>query len=86
MRAFIGINILMGIQKMPSLDMYWSSDKFFRHAGVTGTMTCNRFRKIHQYFHAADRASEPQRGEPGYDKLFKVRPVIDAVSGTFRDY
>ncbi|KAH3845274.1 hypothetical protein DPMN_087549 [Dreissena polymorpha] len=29
MRAFLGINILMGIVQMPTTDMYWSRDMFF---------------------------------------------------------
>ncbi|XP_060571268.1 piggyBac transposable element-derived protein 4-like [Ruditapes philippinarum] len=47
-------------------------------------MTCNRFQKITQYFHASDRAAEPRRGHQGYDKLYKVREVITAVSEAFR--
>jgi len=48
-------------------------------------MTCSRFHKLAQYFHAADRAAEPARGHPAYDRLFKVRPVIDVIGGTCRD-
>lgn len=86
MRAFLGINILMGINQLPSLDLYWSSERLFGNAGVSGIMTCNRFRKILQYFHTADRASEPQRGDPGYDRLYKVRPVMDVISDTFSQH
>ncbi|KAH3734861.1 hypothetical protein DPMN_041311 [Dreissena polymorpha] len=40
-------------------------------------MTCNRFQKLVQYFHVAERSTESGRGEQGYDPLFKVRPVME---------
>ena len=83
MRAFLGINILMGINQMPEADMFWSTNQFLGNSGVTNTMTCNRFQKILQYFHTADRASEPRRDHPEYDRLVKVRPIINILSETF---
>lgn len=62
MRAFLGINILMGINQLPEVDMYWSSDPYIGNQGLQQAMTCNRFQKISQYFHASDRAAEPRRG------------------------
>ncbi|XP_052775666.1 piggyBac transposable element-derived protein 4-like isoform X1 [Mya arenaria] len=47
-------------------------------------MTCNRFQKLDQYFHVSDRASEPRCGDPGYDRLFKVREVMTAVMDCFK--
>ncbi|WAR27304.1 PGBD4-like protein [Mya arenaria] len=86
MRAFLGINILMGISQLPHTEMYWSTNPFFGNAGVQRVMTCNRFQKISQYFHASDRSAEVGRGLPGYDKLYKVRSVMDVLLGTFRRY
>ncbi|XP_052283877.1 piggyBac transposable element-derived protein 4-like [Dreissena polymorpha] len=85
MRAFLAINILMEINQLPNAEMFWSSNPFINNAGITNTMKCNRFQKLVQYFHVADRSTEPGRGEPGYDKLFKVRPVMESVSRTFQD-
>ncbi|XP_052277135.1 piggyBac transposable element-derived protein 4-like [Dreissena polymorpha] len=65
--------------------MFWSSNPFINNADITNTMKCNRFQKLVQYFHVADWSTEPGRGEPGYDKLFKVRPVMESVSRTFQD-
>lgn len=83
MRAFLGINILMGICQMPEADMFWSSNNLLGNVGVQNIMTCNRFQKILQYFHVSDRSAEPRRGDEGYDRLYKVRNVIDRVSETF---
>lgn len=68
-----------------SAEMYWSGDNYIGNSGVQGTMTCNRFQKLTQYFHVADRAAEPAHGQPGYDKLYKVRPVIEHVTQSFAE-
>ncbi|XP_052212078.1 piggyBac transposable element-derived protein 4-like [Dreissena polymorpha] len=65
--------------------MFWSSNPFINNADITNTMKCNRFQKLVQYFHVADWSTEPGRGEPGYDKLFKLRPVMESVSRTLQD-
>ena len=84
MRAFLALNILMGINKLPRVELYWSSDKFIGNVGVSNVMTCNRFKKILQYFHVSDRNGEPAQGSPNYDRLYKVQQVIDVVSDTCR--
>ena len=72
MRAFIGMNIYMGIFPSPNVRMYWSKDVFVGNKGFSDVMTCNRYGKLNSYFHVSDRETEPQRGSPNYDRLFKV--------------
>ena len=85
MRAFVGINILMGINQMPEYDMYWSSNTFLGNIGIQNVMTCNRFQKLCQCFHVSDRVLEPPRASPNSDRLHKIRPIIDHVSRTFME-
>ena len=40
-------------------------------------MSRNRFEKLSQYFHVNNNANQVPREDPAYDKLFKVRPVIN---------
>ena len=42
-------------------------------------MSINRFEKIRQYFHSNDNSKNVQSSYPNYDKLYKVRPVVDSV-------
>ena len=63
--------------------MYWSRNKFIGSLGIQDVMVCNRFQKLGQCFHVPDRQTEPTRGHPDYDRLFKVRPIIDHVAKTF---
>ena len=63
--------------------MYWLRNKFIGNLGIQDVMVCNRFQKLGQCFHVPDRQTEPTRGHPDYDRLFKVRPIIDHVAKTF---
>uniref|UniRef100_A0A3Q2GQU9 Si:ch211-130m23.5 n=1 Tax=Cyprinodon variegatus TaxID=28743 RepID=A0A3Q2GQU9_CYPVA len=85
MKAYVGLNILMGINQLPDTDMYWASDIFIGNAGFKKTMTARRFEKLTQYLQLCDRESEPVRGERGYDGLFKIRPLLDMVENTMWD-
>ena len=49
-------------------------------------MTEKRFEKIMQYFHCLDRSSEPPRGSPNYDLLFKTRKFITPLSLSYRQF
>ncbi len=42
-------------------------------------MSVNRFDKLKQSLHFNDNSNVKPRGDPGHDKLFKVRPMIDSV-------
>lgn len=82
MRAYVGLNVLMGINQLPDYGMYWASDIFIGNAGFKKTMTARRFEKLNQNLHLCDRLSEPTKGELGYDGLYKIRPLLDIVGST----
>ena len=42
-------------------------------------MSINRFEKIRQYFHCHDNSKNVKSSDPSYDKLYKVRQVVDSV-------
>ena len=46
LKAFIAINIIMGMARLPNLALYWSCDEFFGNQGIKKTMTKNRFEEI----------------------------------------
>ena len=78
--AFIGINIAMGVVSLPSIDNYWSTSPILTHPWFRTIMSRNRFREILRYIHVADNSSALDRSDPAYDKLWKVRPLLDIVS------
>ncbi|XP_015215521.2 piggyBac transposable element-derived protein 4-like [Lepisosteus oculatus] len=79
MQAYIGLNVLMGINQLPDYGMYWATDIFIGNAGFKKTMTARRFEKLNQNIHLCDREAEPARGQPGYDGLYKIRPLLEVV-------
>ena len=79
LKAFIGINIIMGIVRLPNYALYWSNDEFFGNQGIKRVMTKNRFEELSCYLHFSDSSKEPARGDRDYDRLYKVRTVLDYV-------
>ena len=69
----------MGINNLPRIAMYWSTDPFIGNRGIQEVMIKNRFEEITQYLHFADSDSEPRRGEANFDRLFKIRPIMNCV-------
>ena len=70
---------MMGINTLPQLAMYWNKNPFIGNAGIQSVMTKNRFEQLCQYLHFSDTTKEPKRGEPNYDRLFKILPVLKDV-------
>ena len=71
--------ILMGIVKSLQLDLYWSTRHPLICVGFSVIMPRIRFEQM--VFPSLDHAVP--RGQPGYDKLFKVRKLLDLVSAQF---
>lgn len=84
MRAFVTLNMLFGIKALPETRLYWSKDPFLGMPTVQKIMPRNRFEKICQYLHLNKRENRLPWEAPNYDKLFKVRPLLEAVSVNFR--
>lgn len=81
--TFFGFSILMGIVHMPAVEDYWKLDPYFHYAPIADRISRNRFREITRYLHFADNSQLTPRGQPGYDHLGKVRPVIDHFQKVF---
>ena len=84
--AFIGLNVAMGMVRLPRLHDYWSTKPMFRMPWFSAIMSRDRFFKISRYLHLVDSSKQQKRGEMGYDPLYKVRPLVDKVRNTFDKY
>ena len=84
MSAYLGLLILFGLSQSARTRDYWSSDPFLGNNCVKKIMTEKRFEKITKYFHCLDRSSEPLRGNPNYDPLFKTRKFITSLSLSYQ--
>lgn len=61
------------------MDDYWSTDPVLSHSWFHIVMSRNRFRQILRYIHVADNSTSPKRTDSDYDKLWKIRPLIDVL-------
>lgn len=82
-RAFLGINLLMGIKRMPSYKDYWSSCPELHDSFISSIMTVKRFGWLLGNIHINDNSLIPDRSSPNFDKLYKVRPLLEHLSNKF---
>ena len=83
MKAFLGFLVLMGIQKLPDLYDYWSTDEVLHSFAMASRISRKRFLDLRRFLHFVDNDTVAARGEDGYDRLAKVRQVITAVKDSF---
>ncbi|XP_031338816.1 piggyBac transposable element-derived protein 4-like [Photinus pyralis] len=83
--TFLGINMLMGIKKSPSYKDYWSTAPDLNDAFICSLMNLKRFSWLLSHLHINDNSLMPPRASLNFDKLFKIRPMIDALSATFEN-
>lgn len=83
-KSFVGMLIAMGLHDLPRTELYWSSDRLFRVTPIAHIMPVKRFKKIRQAIHVNDNTAAPKRGDPNYDKLYKLRPLIDRINERFQ--
>ena len=84
LKAFLGFRILMGINSLPALKDYWKRDPAFHYAPIADRITRDRFLEISRYLHFVDNDTLPQRDSPSFDRLGKVRPLLDHFSEKFK--
>lgn len=82
-KAFLGVNMLMSLKKMPSYKDYWSSREEIRDYFISSVLSRDRFSWLLSNIHINDNSVQPKRGEPNYDKLYKIRPLLSKLTETF---
>jgi hypothetical protein len=75
--AFIGVHIFMGIDRLPSTHMYWSSD--FGTSIITSRFSRDRFMQLLRFFRVAAAYNDAAAGDP----LPHVRSLIDTLNSSF---
>ena len=80
MKAFLGINFIMGINKLPSLEDYWSTDKCIGNGKIQNLITRTRFQSVLQNLHFCNNENDNK-----IDKSRKIRPVIEHLNKVFAE-
>ena len=84
--AYMGVNIILSVNPYHQLKHVFSADPFLSNGGIRNVFTLKRFTKIGNYFCVSDKLCEPPKDSPSYDKLYKVRPVIEQMNHLFPHY
>ena len=84
--AYIGVCIILSVNPSRQLRHIFSADPFLHNAGIRNVFTLKRFMKISHYFCVSDKANEPPRDSENYDKLYKIRPVVELLNKLFPRY
>ena len=79
-RAFLGINYIMSISKLPNLKCYWSVDCYLSNDGVRNTMITNLFITILQNLNFNDHETADKS-----EQAYKIGNVINHLNEAFQD-
>ena len=82
LQAYMGFMILMGLAHLPSLSD-WSKDPIFHYSAIASRISRTRFLEISKYLHFDNQLLAPT-STLGYDKLGKIRPVLESIENRFR--
>ena len=63
---------------------YWSTKWPFYNETLPSIMSGRRFELLLSNLHLNDDEKMPPRGSPHFDRLYKVRPVLDRVVEAFK--
>ena len=85
MKAYFGLHVYFGIHKLPEYRLFWSNDNALGIPFVKRVMPRERFFKLTQYLHVNNNENAIPRGQENHDKLFKIRPLLDAIVAAFKD-
>ncbi|CAG5133940.1 unnamed protein product [Candidula unifasciata] len=83
--AFIGLHIGMGMCCKPAVSDYWSKNFWLNETAYSRAMSRNRYQLLHRNLHFNNNDVRNERGQPGYDPLFKLRPLLDIILPTYRE-
>ncbi|KAE9525654.1 hypothetical protein AGLY_014181, partial [Aphis glycines] len=82
MEQFFGKHMCMSVIKMPAYRMYWA--QYTKYSMISDTMSRNRFTALRTYVHFNDNTNCFPSTDVRHDKLFKIRPFIDAIQHIFK--
>jgi hypothetical protein len=83
LKMVFGLLMLTGIIKKPEFHMFWSRDEMLATPFFNATMSRNKIQLLTKFLHFNDNEAMPA---DNVDKLYKIRPVLDALIPKFRAY
>nr|CAH7730520.1 unnamed protein product [Callosobruchus chinensis] len=85
-KLFLGVNILMGVKKLPSLKDYWSSQEEIRDSYISKVISRDRFYWLLSHLHFSDNSLQPKKGDQNFNKLYKLGSLLTTLSRTYKEF
>jgi hypothetical protein len=86
MFLFLGIVIQMGHDIRDRIKDYWSTAEQFHTPFYSNMMQRDRFLHILHFLHFTDNNAEIDKQADNYDRLWKIRTIIDTLNDTYDKY
>ncbi|XP_045467968.1 piggyBac transposable element-derived protein 4-like [Harmonia axyridis] len=81
MQRFLAVLLIMGINELPKMRLYWSNDEMYGNDLIKKTMTRNRFDMMLRCLHFTDN-TDP---EANADRLSKIKTVVELICRQFQE-
>ena len=86
LKYYLGISIIMGINKLGRYRHFRSSNPHLGNEGIKKCMPIREYETIQSNLHICNRDQEARHGTPNYHKLGKVQWLTESLSHSFSKY
>ena len=84
-KSIYWVTYYYGGRKLPQLPMCWQQpNHFISVGGISHAISRTRFQLIIWFVHLADSSQQVLQGEPGHEKLYKARKLLDILKTQFQ--
>ena len=83
--SFLGMMIVMGINNLPKMKLYWTQNNVFHNDLISSIMSRDHFLQIFYNLHLAYNSLEPKKGSYGYSKIYKIKSFMHILLVNFQD-
>ena len=83
MKAFVALQIAMGLNCKPTVQDHWRK-YWLTEIQFSAVMSRDRYLLLASFLHFADNSERVERGNQGYNPLFKIQPVLDIVTPIYQ--
>lgn len=81
LKRYVGICVYSSVVKVPKVRDYWSTHLGFPH--IYNILSQKWFEAIRAVLHFNNNENMLSRADPRYDRLFKLRPLINYLNDRF---
>ena len=83
LKAWLGLTLNMGLVRKNSVKSYWSKNSVIQTPIFPNTMSRDRYLHILRFLHFTDNDNAPDPADPNRDKLWKIKPFLNALLPRF---